>query len=550
MSAHNTLTLPTGSNDQILAKTTLNFPLSHVLSCPGEVEDIDDGENDDVELLPDCELEVSEADKEKARILSQKDKEEEEAAQNESDAVIDLDLDSDSNAVSEKAVGICYVLDTQKFCKTCDATKICTFRMKEDDVVTYFCNEECVTKFIGTRTSKYLIKRSTYFAQPEATKGAIECYQCSEEEVSKFSIQQEDEKLYLCSDECLESLLSEQSDRVKQKTGVRVREMPLNKPAELEPSQSDVDATRFIARSEEDAETARTEREQTFLRRCFQCCEQILQITNKTLYWQSMDFCNEQCLGYYQNMNGATCATCQTAVPVASMGKYCVRFGFNVQQFCRSECLDQYKRNLKCCTYCQNDITSADDSLVAPVGEKMQYKDFCSQQCKKKYEDVITPYHKRRFATALCAVCNTSKPARIQVAIEGRDMNFCSNPCFSAFKFVNNVNTDPCGMCQKQFERRLDQNFTLYKTSRDFVLFCTKICMNIYITLNRTIVPCQWCKVKKYNFDMIQRQSNNQYICSLNCLNLCEVSTNAISMKRCVVVFYYFDPKLSVHTMF
>lgn len=56
--------------------------------------------------------------------------------------------------------------------------------------------------------------------------------------------------------------------------------------------------------------------------------------------------------------------------------------------------------------------------------------------------------------------------------------------------------------------------------------------MNIFIITNRQIAPCQWCKVKKYNFDMIQRNSQNMIYCSLNCLTMCEVSMNAISMKQ------------------
>lgn len=503
-----------------------------LFSCPGEVEDIDDGgENDNLELLPDCEREVSEADREKARLKCEREKDEENNQDQNNDTI---ELDADSNAPTENAVAISYVLDTQKYCQSCNATKICTYRLKEDGTITYFCNEACVNTFIGEQTSKYLIKRSTYFAQAFESEGPVECYQCSEEEKSKFVVQQDDEKLYLCSDDCLNSLLSEQADRVKSKPTVRVREMAMVKPTEPDPSDIDIDANRFIARTEEEAEAAKAEREETFLRRCFQCCELIHNFNQRTLYWQGMDFCNEQCLGFYQNTNGANCTTCQNTVSVISMGKYCVRFGFNIQQFCRSECLDQYKKNLKSCTYCQNDIGPGEEVVVSAVGEKMQIRDFCSETCEKKYKEVITPQHKRRFPVALCAVCNTSKPARIQVLIEGKEMNFCKNPCFSAFKFVNNVSADPCGMCHKQFERRLDRNFTIYKSVRDFVVFCSKICMNIYITFNRSIVSCQWCKVKKYNFDMVQRQHLNQCVCSLNCLNLSEVSNNANSLKRCV----------------
>ena len=34
--------------------------------------------------------------------------------------------------------------------------------------------------------------------------------------------------------------------------------------------------------------------------------------------------------------------------------------------------------------------------------------------------------------------------------------------------------------------------------------FCCSPCQNAYIMKNRKIVPCGWCKVKKYTFDMIE----------------------------------------------
>lgn len=94
--------------------------------------------------------------------------------------------------------------------------------------------------------------------------------------------------------------------------------------------------------------------------------------------------------------------------------------------------------------------------------------------------------------------------------------------------------SDSCTMCKKYFERKSADAFTIYQ-DRQVQMFCSKICMNIYIITNRKIAPCQWCKVKKYNFDMIQKNSSqNQTVvfCSLNCLTLCEVSMNAIAMKQ------------------
>lgn len=57
-------------------------------------------------------------------------------------------------------------------------------------------------------------------------------------------------------------------------------------------------------------------------------------------------------------------------------------------------------------------------------------------------------------------------------------------------------------------------------------MFCSKTCLNIFIITNRKIVPCNWCKVKKYNFDMIKKELKTGQVmmmCSLNCLTLYQV---------------------------
>lgn len=89
-------------------------------------------------------------------------------------------------------------------------------------------------------------------------------------------------------------------------------------------------------------------------------------------------------------------------------------------------------------------------------------------------------------------------------------------------------------MCKKYFERKSTNAHTIYQ-GNDAKVFCSKICMNIYIIANREIAPCQWCKVRKYNFDMIQKVSGthgSMMLCSINCLSMCEVSMNAIAMKQ------------------
>lgn len=88
-------------------------------------------------------------------------------------------------------------------------------------------------------------------------------------------------------------------------------------------------------------------------------------------------------------------------------------------------------------------------------------------------------------------------------------------------------------MCKKYVNRKvLEQNSMMYDNS--LYSFCSRTCRNIYTIAHRKIVPCSWCKVKKYNFDMIQTKSSsgdNLTLCSLNCLSLYQVSLNAVNSK-------------------
>lgn len=65
------------------------------------------------------------------------------------------------------------------------------------------------------------------------------------------------------------------------------------------------------------------------------------------LVWETMEFCGEDCLRRYQSVLGSHCAHCVVAVNQLSLGKYCVRFGADIRQFCSGKCLEEFKRGLK-----------------------------------------------------------------------------------------------------------------------------------------------------------------------------------------------------------
>ena len=78
--------------------------------------------------------------------------------------------------------------------------------------------------------------------------------------------------------------------------------------------------------------------------------------------------------GRYQVKYGAFCAFCKGTVQHTSMGKYSVRFGLEARQFCSGSCLEEFKKGLKSCSYCQTDITKATDTVSVPIGDKGQIK--------------------------------------------------------------------------------------------------------------------------------------------------------------------------------
>lgn len=267
-------------------------------------------------------------------------------------------------------------------------------------------------------------------------------------------------------------------------------------------------------------------------RKCRQC-QTVIAGGGNHLAWETMDFCQEECLAKFQKDLGGFCCFCKGSVPSNSLGKYCVRFGFDIRQFCRSTCLEEFKKGLKVCSYCQKDISGGSEGFLAPVGDRGQFKEFCSQKCMEKY-DFMSGNKQPPPIIHQCAVCNNEKLVTIEVMLNGVYNKLCSEPCFAAFKFVNRIIADQCNVCRKYFDLSNADNYVAYYDDAPR-RFCCRTCMNVFILANRRIVPCNWCKVKKYNFDMIKRvtaRGIQLLMCSLNCLSLYLFSTNATPTKR------------------
>ncbi|KYQ48876.1 Zinc finger MYM-type protein 3 [Trachymyrmex zeteki] len=271
-------------------------------------------------------------------------------------------------------------------------------------------------------------------------------------------------------------------------------------------------------------------------KRCASCLLNIDAKDERNLSWETMEFCNEECLGKFQRKYGSFCKNCNGTVQAVSLGKYCVRFGCDVRQFCCSTCLEEFKKGLKVCSYCQKDISFSTDGFLAPVGEKGQFKDFCTQDCMEKYSK-LNSTEPPATEKKPCSVCKEEKLVHCEVQIyNSTPVAICSEPCFAAFKFVKQVKPEQCSTCKKFFELPNKQHFIVFYENEPHT-FCNKTCLNIFIITNRKIVPCNWCKVKKYNFDMIKKELSKTgqtlMMCSLNCLTLYQTTWSLYTFGHC-----------------
>ncbi|XP_055902230.1 zinc finger MYM-type protein 4 [Eupeodes corollae] len=528
------------------------------------VENVQEPEESDVCLIPDTETEVTDAEKEQAiqaRETADKENEAAEAAaEAEAEATSAAEKEQPESTQEEtpqeqeqeplleemqppghveggtvQKIIIFLAVSVEKSCAHCKEDKICGYRYKdaESGATQYLCKTGCIDTLLTTHPGRYFIRRKKFLVEeaPETENtDEHECLVCKKSLVkNKYFFKQEDETFYICTEDCYKTLSSEEPEKFNLKRdSIRVRNIGHTTISAKGSSSSD---SRIVARSAQEAEAAKVERTKSFLRVCTDCKSEIqVRPNGKNLMWQTMDFCDETCLGKYQRRIGSNCQTCNGEVPHQSLGKYCVRFGFEVRQFCCAACLNNFKKGLKTCSCCQKDISGSGEGFLAPVGDKEQFKDFCSQACMRRYDSMVNAKKKQR--TDRCGVCNFEKLMRVEITIDGNEHNFCSNPCFSAFKFVSNIVPDQCGMCSKYFERKSSDCYTIYGEKQRPKVFCSRICFNVYIIVNRQITSCQWCKVKKYDFDMIVKlvdPQNPLMMCSLNCLTLYGVSLNAFS---------------------
>ncbi|XP_035715741.1 zinc finger MYM-type protein 4 isoform X2 [Folsomia candida] len=248
----------------------------------------------------------------------------------------------------------------------------------------------------------------------------------------------------------------------------------------------------------------------------------------RTYYWETMNFCSDRCVGSYQVQVGGRCATCSNSVAWLSLGKYCVRFGSDIRQFCCGQCLEVYKKNARVCFHCQLDIKRLGNVILANLPAKQTPKEFCSQDCVEMYvEQNIDQYVKAKSSQpCICVICGGHQSCfKELVSSSTSTLKSCSEHCWKRLLQAQGVNSpSKCEMCSKYHKFDISDGETTAQyvsTCGKVNGFCSPTCKNVFVLKNRQILSCISCKVKKYNYDLIQLfegQKLRYAACSLNCL--------------------------------
>ena len=235
----------------------------------------------------------------------------------------------------------------------------------------------------------------------------------------------------------------------------------------------------------------------------------------------------------YISRHASLCAECYVIVRKDLLGKYCVRFGCTIRQFCSKNCLSEYKKKVKICSYCLEDISKG-NGFLAFFGNRETFKDFCSIQCMKDYSLMCKRLRGYLKQTDKCCVCHKEKIIEHEFHLNNEVNNLCSKDCLVAFTFVNNVTSRTCDTCNKYITSEIaSKNFIV--CDELFKYFCSSICRNIYIVMKPRFVSCSYCKIKKSYTDMIYKRISDKFVvaCSLKCLTKSRIGRIYNNRKKC-----------------
>ena len=347
------------------------------------------------------------------------------------------------------------------------------------------------------------------------------CDHCGNEIFQVVAVNRKNHVLHACSEECASSL------KLKKSEICRVCHSPI-----------DTESVAYMPRFGQ--QTCHLCSDKCLLRyeadnrpnvNCKNCFKPIKKDVIRTFHWQTYDFCSTQCIMMLLKSYG-TCTQCKGYVSTPIRGKYAVRFGNAVRQFCNGNCLDGFKKRSKTCTFCQVEVLDV-RKVVSSFGDgrNKRMRDFCGSDCLVNYREVLDAQAIRKQRNELnpddndfCHICacliDNSSVEGIKVKRSDEEHILCSVACVAAFRFKYKVLVCYCDNCARP---NISTNKLHMLTAAGKIkIFCTQRCITLFVLKTRSIVACSVCKVKKYSFDLIEEfirdRDEIKTYCSVQCL--------------------------------
>ena len=73
-----------------------------------------------------------------------------------------------------------------------------------------------------------------------------------------------------------------------------------------------------------------------------------------------------------------------------------------------------------------------------------------------------------------CNVCKETKKVEVEILKKNEIIKLCGQPCYSAFKFGNQLDATQCELCSNYFDVEVPKVFTYF--SGKCKVFCSKPC--------------------------------------------------------------------------
>lgn len=158
-----------------------------------------------------------------------------------------------------------------------------------------------------------------------------------------------------------------------------------------------------------------------------------------SLIWQTMDFCNTECLESYVNAKAIQCIQCLKKINYEDSVFHAFYMSFSATFFCDAECLNVYKNIFKFCACCQ--IKMCDEVAITHTFPNNTKLDFCTKNCAEYYQQ----NHYRGTLELLpikhCHYCKESTTTRLNLLLDDCVYNFCSPLCFLSMKSTCKLRT-------------------------------------------------------------------------------------------------------------